>query len=66
MLGLFDRFTPSFVQKYADLHAEMGRAFAAYKADVEAGAFPSVEHSLAMDAQAWKLALQTLEVGESS
>ena len=29
VLGLFDRFTPRFVKKYADLHFEMARAFAA-------------------------------------
>jgi 3-methyl-2-oxobutanoate hydroxymethyltransferase len=28
LLGLFDRFIPRFVKKYANLHAEMARAFA--------------------------------------
>ncbi|MFA5874691.1 MAG: 3-methyl-2-oxobutanoate hydroxymethyltransferase, partial [Anaerolineales bacterium] len=30
LLGLFDRFTPKFVRKYADLHTEMQSAFTAY------------------------------------
>lgn len=54
LLGLFDRFTPSFVKKYADLHGEMARAFAAYKADVEAGAFPGPEHSVEMEDKEWE------------
>lgn len=54
LLGLFDRFTPSFVKKYADLHGEMARAFAAYKADVEAGVFPAAEHSVDMEETEWE------------
>jgi 3-methyl-2-oxobutanoate hydroxymethyltransferase len=53
ILGLFDRFTPRFVRKYADFHAEMARAFAAYKADVEARAFPAQEHSIDMPDEEW-------------
>lgn len=54
LLGLFDRFTPSFVKKYADLHAEMARAFTAYKAEVEVGTFPGPEHSVEMEDQEWE------------
>lgn len=53
LLGLFDRFTPSFVKKYADVHGEMARAFAAYKAEVEAGTFPAAEHSVEMEDEEW-------------
>jgi 3-methyl-2-oxobutanoate hydroxymethyltransferase len=53
LLGLFDRFTPSFVKKYADLHAEMGRAFRAYRQEVESRAFPGAEHSVEMEAEEW-------------
>ena len=48
LLGLFERFTPRFVKKYADLHRDMRQAFAAYKDDVEAGRFPAAEHSVEM------------------
>jgi len=62
LLGLFDRFTPRFVKKYADLHNEMGQAFAAYKADVETGVFPAEEHSLDMPDEEWEKLIQ--ELGE--
>ncbi len=54
LLGLFDRFTPRFVEKYADLHAEMGRAFTAYKEDVEAGVFPAEKHTFTMSDAEWQ------------
>ena len=41
LLGLFDRFTPSFVKKYADLFSEMERAFQEYIADVKERRFPA-------------------------
>ncbi len=48
LLGLFDRFTPKFVKKYAHLHREMATAISSYKTDVENGTFPSDEHSFEM------------------
>jgi 3-methyl-2-oxobutanoate hydroxymethyltransferase len=53
LLGLFDRFTPKFVKKYADLHSEMQRAFAEYISDVQHREFPAAEHSVEMDEQEW-------------
>jgi 3-methyl-2-oxobutanoate hydroxymethyltransferase len=58
LLGLFDRFTPRFVKKYADLNGEMARAFAAYKADVEAKAFPATEHGVEMPDEEWQAFLE--------
>jgi 3-methyl-2-oxobutanoate hydroxymethyltransferase len=63
LLGLFDRFTPRFARRYADLHAEMGRAFSAYKADVETGAFPASEHTTSMPEEEWEALLA--EIGDS-
>ncbi len=54
LLGLFERFTPRFVKKYADLHGEMARAISAYKDDVEAGEFPGDEHCVEMQNEDWK------------
>lgn len=54
LLGLFERFTPKFVKKYSDLHAEMQRAFQEYIAEVQAKTFPTAEHSVEMDAQEWR------------
>lgn len=48
LLGLFDRFTPKFVKKYAHLHQEMAEAFSMYKSEVEGKDFPSNEHSFDM------------------
>jgi len=53
LLGLFDRFTPKFVKKYADLHAEMNRAFAEYIDDVETKRFPAQEHTVEMTDEEW-------------
>jgi 3-methyl-2-oxobutanoate hydroxymethyltransferase len=52
LLGLFDRFTPSFVKKYADLFSEIGRAFQEYISDVRERRFPAAEHANSMDPQA--------------
>lgn len=48
MLGMFDRFTPKFVKKYASLGEEMRTAFAAYRDEVKAGAFPTAAHTYSM------------------
>ncbi|RMG96384.1 MAG: 3-methyl-2-oxobutanoate hydroxymethyltransferase [Candidatus Dadabacteria bacterium] len=44
LVGLFDRFVPKFVKRYADLGAEMRRAVETYCAEVRDGAFPGPEH----------------------
>ena len=48
LVGLFDRFLPKFVKRYAELSKEMSRAIAAFKQEVEAGSFPDAEHSFSM------------------
>ena len=45
VLGLFERFTPKFVKRYANLSQTARDALAAFKADVESGAFPGPEHT---------------------
>lgn len=54
LLGLFDRFTPSFVKQYARLHEEMERAFTSYIADVQNHQFPGIEHSTEMADEEWE------------
>lgn len=49
MLGYTAGRTPKFVKKYADVHDVMLNAFRQYKEDVEAQAFPSQEHTFAID-----------------
>lgn len=53
LLGLFDRFTPKFVKKYASLHETMLKAFAEYRSDVERRRFPAVEHTVEMTDEEW-------------
>jgi 3-methyl-2-oxobutanoate hydroxymethyltransferase len=55
MLGSFDRFTPKFVKKYADLQGEMQRAFSEYIADVSARRYPASEHTVEMPDEEWDL-----------
>lgn len=62
VLGLFDRFTPSFVKKYADFYSEMERAFRQYIADVKEHRFPSAEHSHSMDPQALRDLIREIEI----
>jgi 3-methyl-2-oxobutanoate hydroxymethyltransferase len=61
LLGLFDRFTPKFVKKYADFHHEMQRAFADYIEDVETRRFPSQEHTVEMDDKEWDALLNDID-----
>jgi 3-methyl-2-oxobutanoate hydroxymethyltransferase len=48
LVGLFEKFTPKFVKKYANLSQEILRALQNYKDDVEKGLFPGSEHSFHM------------------
>jgi len=45
ILGLFERFTPKFVKKYANLSQDILQALQQYKEEVEQGIFPGPEHS---------------------
>lgn len=61
LLGLFDRFTPKFVKKYADFHREMQRAFTDYIEDVETKRFPAQDHTVEMDDKEWDTLLSDLD-----
>ncbi|GBE06138.1 MAG TPA: 3-methyl-2-oxobutanoate hydroxymethyltransferase [Nitrospirae bacterium] len=45
VIGLFERFVPKFVKKYANLKDDALKAVKAYKQEVEKGKFPSQEQS---------------------
>jgi len=60
LLGLFDRFTPKFVKKYADFHTAMQNAFANYLEDVQTKAFPAAEHSVDMAEEEWQALLKDI------
>ena len=61
VLGLFDRFTPKFVKKYANFHQEMHKAFTEYVDDVETKRFPAQEHTVEMDDKEWEALLKEIE-----
>jgi len=61
LLGLFERFTPKFVKKYADFHHEMQKAFTDYIEDVETKRFPAQEHTVEMDDREWDALLKDIE-----
>jgi len=48
ILGLFDKFTPKFVKKYANLADVIVQALQQYKQEVETGAYPGPEHTYHM------------------
>ena len=58
LLGLFDRFTPKFVRKYANLHEVMNKAFTDYVEDVESRQFPALEHTVEMTDEEWDMFLK--------
>jgi 3-methyl-2-oxobutanoate hydroxymethyltransferase len=60
LLGLFDRFTPRFVRKYANLYHEMERAFGEYIADIEDGSFPGFEHTVDMPDDEWMILISKI------
>jgi 3-methyl-2-oxobutanoate hydroxymethyltransferase len=60
LLGLFERFTPRFVKKYANLHALMIEAFTSYIEDVETRAFPAEEHAVEMSNEEWAKLVEEL------
>ncbi len=45
MLGLFDKFTPKFVKRYAELGAVVAEAVKHFVAEVRSGKFPDEGHS---------------------
>lgn len=49
LLGMFDRFVPKFVKRYAELGKEIREALTRFAEEVKTGAFPDKEHSYAMD-----------------
>jgi len=45
LLGLYERLTPKFVKRYANLDTEIKKALGVYVSEVKTGVFPGPEHS---------------------
>jgi 3-methyl-2-oxobutanoate hydroxymethyltransferase len=54
LLGIFERFTPKFVKRYANLAGEMRSAFSDFKSEVKDKKFPGVEHTVVMNDEEWE------------
>jgi 3-methyl-2-oxobutanoate hydroxymethyltransferase len=63
VLGFFERFTPKFVKKYADLNAEIQHAFTNYIDEVQTGVFPAPEHCVEMPDAEWQSFIKETESG---
>ena len=44
MIGLFEKFTPTFVKRYVDVGEQIYEAIRKFKEEVQSGAFPAREH----------------------
>jgi len=63
MVGLFDRFTPKFVKRYANCWDVISKALAEFQDDVRKGEFPKAEHSFTMKEDEYQALLQHLGKG---
>jgi 3-methyl-2-oxobutanoate hydroxymethyltransferase len=61
LIGLYDRFTPKFAKRYAEIYLEMANAVSEFKADVESRQFPGEEHSITMSDDEWQNLLMSLD-----
>jgi 3-methyl-2-oxobutanoate hydroxymethyltransferase len=60
-VGLFDRFTPKFVKKYADCWSIISNALGEFQEDVRKGEFPKAEHSFTMKEEEYQALLAQLK-----
>lgn len=61
LIGLFDRFTPKFVKRYANIFPILTQALEQYREEVLSGAFPGKEHSFTMPDEVYEALLRELE-----
>jgi 3-methyl-2-oxobutanoate hydroxymethyltransferase len=59
LLGIFDRFTPKFAKRYAEIYADMVRALAEYREDVTMHRFPDNQHAFTIEDSEWERWLGT-------
>ncbi len=51
IIGLYDKFTPRFIKKYANLGEEIQKALETYRDDVLEGRFPGDEHTFHIESK---------------
>jgi 3-methyl-2-oxobutanoate hydroxymethyltransferase len=62
MLGLFDRYLPKFVKRYANLQDEIKKAVGGYIKEVGSKKFPSAEYTFTMKDDEWDKLKDLLKV----
>ncbi len=60
LIGLFDRFTPKFVKRYASIFPIVSRALADYRDEVINKTFPGPEHSFTIKDEVYQALLDEL------
>ena len=61
LLGMFDRFTPKFVKKYAQTGNDITAALATFCTEVQNRQFPAKEHTYKMEQEELDVFLQEIE-----
>jgi len=51
LLGMFEKFVPSFVKAYANLAPQIKAAFTSYRDEVKRGSYPDAAHSFTMQVE---------------
>lgn len=51
LLGMFEKFVPSFVKQYAKLAPQIAEAITAFRDEVKGGLYPDAEHSFVMQGE---------------
>ncbi|MCQ2604655.1 MAG: 3-methyl-2-oxobutanoate hydroxymethyltransferase [Spirochaetia bacterium] len=62
LLGMFKRFTPSFVKVYKNLYQEMEEGLAAYTQEVKASAFPTDAHAKRLKPEVYQQIIKDLNL----
>lgn len=60
LVGIFNKFKPRFVKRYADLDGQMNQAVLKFRRDVLSGGFPNKTHSFSMNKEEKKLFMKVL------
>jgi len=61
LLGMFEKFVPSFVKRYADLAPQIAGAIVAFRDEVKGGVYPDAEHSFIMQGEVEDLLKKDME-----
>jgi 3-methyl-2-oxobutanoate hydroxymethyltransferase len=61
LLGMFEKFVPSFVKQYANLAPQIAGAVVAFRDEVKGGVYPDAEHSFVMQGEVEDLLKQGKE-----